>query len=152
MRTSDLAFSLLYLLALIIAATQIGMLAEWGSSTVSSHLYPWLVVGAGLVMGGLETLRTLFLEKASDGPSLREVWAKSFAARRMLLLGLFVLYLFLIVPLGFMVATAGFCFLTVICLTPKVNVKTGVIAACLAAGTVAFIHLLLVVYLEAFLP
>ena len=152
MRTSDLAFSLLYLLALIIAATQISNLAEWGSSSVSSHLYPWLVVGVGLVMGGLETLRTLFLEKASDGPSLREVWAKSFAARRMLLLGLFVLYLFLIVPLGFMVATAGFCFLTVVCLTPKVTAKTGLIAACLAAGTVAFIHLLLVVYLEAFLP
>lgn len=152
MRASDLAFSALYLIALIIAATQISELAEWDSSVVSSHFYPWLVLGVGLVMGGLETLRTLFLEKAGDGPSFREVWARSFSGRRMLLLGLFVLYLFLIVPLGFMVATAGFCFLTVVLLAPGFSVRSAVIAALLAGGTVGFIYLLLVVYLEAFLP
>ncbi|MBO0906186.1 tripartite tricarboxylate transporter TctB family protein [Jiella sonneratiae] len=151
MRKTDLIFSAVFILAFLVAASQLFALSDLNSAVVSAKLFPWLVVGLGLLMGVLETGRTLVAGDPS-GVSFAEVWAQAFARRRMLLLVLFVVYLFAIQPVGFLLATGLFCFLTVVLLAPKRSPAVVAAAAALAIGSVAFIYILLVVYLQAFLP
>jgi hypothetical protein len=80
------------------------------------------------------------------------VWAKAFATRRMVLLGLFIAYLVAIKQIGFLVATGVFGFVTIMTLAPRRDLRTIVIAALASSGTLALIYVLLVVYLQAFLP
>ena len=152
MRTSDLIFSFLYIAALLIAATQLFKLSDMNDAVVSAKLYPWLVVGTGLAVGGLETLRTLVSKESGEVSSISVLWHRAFAHRRMILLGLFVVYLAAIAFVGFLVSTAMFCFCTIVVLAPKRSMKTVVVAALTTAGTLGLIYVLLVVYLEAFLP
>ena len=117
-----------------------------------SKLYPWLVVGAGLAVGGLETLRTLVSKESGEVSGISVIWHRAFARRRMILLGLFVVYLAAIAFVGFLASTAMFCFCTILVLAPKRSMKAAVVAALTTAGTLGLIYVLLVVYLEAFLP
>ncbi|MCP1200559.1 tripartite tricarboxylate transporter TctB family protein [Notoacmeibacter sp. MSK16QG-6] len=154
MRTIDLIFSGVYLTVLLIAFTQIGDLREISAASfTSAKLFPQLVLGLGLVMGVIETLRTLFLPSPADeGIGFRQTLAMTFRPRRMLLLALFVIYLAAIKPLGFLIATGIFCFATIALLTPRVTPVSLVIAALVSVCTLALIYQLLVVYLQAFLP
>lgn len=153
MRMTDLIFSALYLAALIIAFSQVSSLSEMASATyTSAKLYPQLVLGIGILVGVVETARTLIAAQPEGAPDFRAVWADAFRARRMVLLALFVIYLFSIKPVGFLVATFLFCFLTTIILAPMRGLKLCLIAACVALSTVGLIYVLLVIYLQAFLP
>lgn len=152
MRATDLLFSAVYIIAFLIAATQLSQLAEMNSATVSAKLFPWLVVGTGLAVGVIETLRTLMTAEPEGAPTLRVIWSSAFARRRMVLLGLFILYLVLIKPVGFLIATAAFIFGTTVILTPRPTVISTITAALVSAGTLGLIYVLLVIYLEAFLP
>lgn len=152
MRITDLIFSAIYLLVLGIGITQISHLSDTTSTVISSHLFPWLVLGGGLVMGVLETARVVFVGEAPDAPSLRTVWARAFSMRRLTLLALFIVYLFAITSVGFVGATAVFCFATIMVLTPRRSLKEALIAAAISGATIAGIYALLVVYLQAFLP
>ena len=152
MRATDLAFAVVYLLVLAIAASQISHLSDTSSTVVSSKLYPWVVVAAGLLMGGLEAVRTAFAGNQPDDPTFGEVWAGAFSRRRTLLLFLFILYLAGISSLGFIASTAIFCFVSIMVLSPVRSVRGGIIAAVIAAAVIGLIYVLLVVYLQAFLP
>lgn len=152
MRTSDLIFSALYITALLIAASQLSKLSEMNAAVVSAKLYPWLMVGTGLAMGVLETLRILVSKEPEGAPSFSVIWHRAFARRRMMLLAAFVIYLAAISFVGFLVATAFFCFGTILLLTPKPRMTTVAVGALTTAGTLGLIYVLLVVYLEAFLP
>ncbi|TPW30374.1 tripartite tricarboxylate transporter TctB family protein [Pararhizobium mangrovi] len=152
MKTNDLLFSAFYIVVLLIAGTQLSKLSDTNSAMVSSKLFPTLVIGAGLAVGVIETLRTLIAKTPDGAPSFSMVWSKAFAARRMMLLGVFVVYLFTITLVGFLVATSVFCFVAIILLTPKPRPSTFLGAAIVTAGTIGVIYELLVVYLQAFLP
>jgi hypothetical protein len=152
MRTSDLIFSAFYIVALLIAASQLSKLSDMNTAMVSAKLYPWLVVGGGLAMGVLETLRTFALKEPEGAPSFSVIWHRAFARRRMILLAAFVVYLAAITFVGFLVATTIFCFGTILLLTPKPRMTTVIVSALTTAGTLGLIYVLLVVYLEAFLP
>lgn len=152
MRKTDLLLSAFYIIALVISATQLSSIGEMNSSTVSAKLWPWLVIGSGLVMGLVETIRTIVARQPADAPTFEDIWAKAFAMRRMLILGLFILYLVLIQPIGFLIVTALFLFGTIVILTPQPNARSVAAAAAVTAGTLGLIYLLLVVYLQAFLP
>lgn len=152
MRATDLAFAVVYLLVLAIAASQISYLSDTSSTIVSTKLYPWVVVVTGLVMGGLETLRTALAGNQPDDPTFGNVWAGAFSRRRALLLALFVLYLAAISFVGFIASTAIFCFVSIMALSPARSLRGAVIAAVIAAAVIAMIYALLVVYLQAFLP
>ncbi|MEW5423318.1 tripartite tricarboxylate transporter TctB family protein [Amorphus sp. 3PC139-8] len=152
MRTTDLIFSAVYLIALAIAASQISQLSDTTSTVVSSHLFPWVVLGTGLVMGGLETVRTVVAGNPAGAPTFRQVWEHAFKWRRLLLFVLFVVYLLAITTVGFMPATAVFCFATIILLSPKRSLREVILAAVITGATIYLIYLLLVVYLQAFLP
>lgn len=152
MRKTDLLLSAIYVIALIAAATQLPFSSDLSSTTASAEIFPWLVVGTGLLVGVIETLRTIIAKEPAGAPTFGEIWAKAFAARRMMLLGFFVVYLIVIKPLGFLVATALFLFGTISMLTPQPNLKSYSIAAALTAATLGLIYVLLVVYLQAFLP
>lgn len=152
MRITDLAFAGIYLLVLAIAATQISELSNASAEVVSSHLYPWVVIGVGLTMGGLETLRTAAAGNQSGDPSFTEVWSGAFSSRRTRLLLLFVLYLGVISVFGFVASTAAFSFAVIMILSPTRTWRGAAIAAAISAGVIALIYLLLVVYLQSFLP
>lgn len=152
MRTTDLLFSCVYLLALLIAFSQISSLSEFGGGVTSAKFYPQLVLGAGLLVGIIETIRILLAEVQKDDPSFASTWSKTFQAKRMVLLAMFVIYLMAMKPLGFLVATGLFCFVTVVLLSPTRNAKLYVAAALVTTATLVLIYLLLVVYLQAFLP
>ncbi|WP_306152107.1 tripartite tricarboxylate transporter TctB family protein [Roseovarius sp. MMSF_3281] len=153
MRTTDLLFSALYLGVLLIAFGQMAGLNEnSGAVYTSAKLYPTLVLGIGLLVGVIETTRTLLTKLPADAPTFSVVWQHAFGPRRMLLLGLFVVYLLAIKPVGFLVATFVFCFATTAALAPVRGPRLFLIAGVVALSTLAVIYLLLVVYLEAFLP
>lgn len=152
MRATDLVFAALYLLVLAVAATQISHLSDTNATIVSTKLYPSIVLGTGLAMGGLEALRTVFAGHQPDDPTFRGIWAGAFSRRRALLLILFVAYLAAITSFGFIASTAVFCFVSVMVLSPVRSVREAIIAAVIAAAVIALIYVLLVVYLQAFLP
>jgi hypothetical protein len=152
MRTTDLAFAGLYLLVLAIAASQISHLSDTSSTIVSTKLYPWVVLGTGLLMGGLEALRTVLAGSQPDDPTFGAVWAGAFSRRRTLLLVLFVLYLAAITSFGFIASTAVFCFASIVILSPARSLRETIMAAVIAAAVIGLIYVLLVVYLQAFLP
>ena len=153
MRTTDLIFSGIYLAVLLIAFTQVSALSEIRSASVTSaKLFPQLVLGLGLLVGVIEAIRTLLQRVPDDAPSFRTIWAHTFRQRRMMLLGLFVIYLFAIKPLGFLVATGLFCFVATFVLAPSRGPTTALIGLCVSLCTLALIYVLLVIYLQAFLP
>ncbi|MFV0386077.1 tripartite tricarboxylate transporter TctB family protein [Paracoccus sp. (in: a-proteobacteria)] len=153
MRTTDLIFSALYLAALIVAFSQMSSLSEIAAAThTSAKLYPQLVLGIGILVGVIETFRTLATPQPEGAPDLRAVWADAFRRRRMVLLALFIVYLFTIQPAGFLIATFVFCFATTAILAPVRDLRLFLTAAVVALATVGLIHVLLVIYLEAFLP
>ncbi|SKA38021.1 tripartite tricarboxylate transporter TctB family protein [Consotaella salsifontis] len=152
MRKTDLIFSAVFILCFVVAASQLFKLEDMNSAVVSAKLFPWLVVGLGLVVGVLETIRTLLSASDDKRRSLRAISAVAFAPRRMMLLALFVAYLFAIQPIGFLLATAIFCVATIVLLAPRRSFGTVAVACAIAVGTSSFIYVLLVVYLQAFLP
>ncbi|MBL1437751.1 MAG: tripartite tricarboxylate transporter TctB family protein [Rhodobacteraceae bacterium] len=152
MRATDLFFSAFYIILLAVAGTQLSQLSDINSAEISSKLYPTLVVSIGLIMGVLETVRVLFARGGESLPKLSEVWAPAFNRRRMTLLFLFVVYLIAIKPVGFLVSTGMFCFGTIFILSPQRNLRVAAISIAVSAGILSLIYLLLVVYLEAFLP
>lgn len=152
MRTTDLLFSAAYLLIFIVLGSQISHLDSSSSATVSAQLYPWLVIGTGVFVGVIETARTLLASHGGGEPGFSELWNRALAPRRLLLLGLFVIYLAAITSVGFLSATAVFTFVTMIALSPRRDLKTFVVALISTAALVGFIYVLLVVYLQAFLP
>ena len=137
---------------LLVAASQLSQLKDNSAAVVSAQLFPWLVVTTGMVIGLLETLRTILSRPDGNAPTFSMVWAKAFATRRMVLLGLFVAYLVAINLIGFLAATGVFGFVTIMTLAPQRDLRTVVIAALASTGTLALIYVLLVVYLQAFLP
>lgn len=152
MRKTDIILSIAYIAMMAVAATQLFSLEDMSSAVVSAKLYPWLVIGIGGIMGILELLRSILARRDPNDATFAEIWQSAFAPRRMMLLGLFVLYLIAIKPLGFLIATATFCILTIAALSPRRTAGGYAIAATVSAGTVGLIYLLLVVYLQAFLP
>lgn len=152
MRKTDIMFSVVYIIVMAIAATQLLDLEDMSSAVVSAKLYPWLVIGIGGFVGLLELLRSIFARPDPDAPSFAEIWHSALAPRRMRLLALFIIYLLAIKPIGFLIATAIFCTVTILVLSPKRDVTGAAIAVSVSVGTVGLIYLLLVVYLQAFLP
>ncbi|WP_136067449.1 tripartite tricarboxylate transporter TctB family protein [Modicisalibacter radicis] len=152
MRVNDLLFSLLFILLFVVAATQITQLSEIASATVSARLFPEMVIGGGILMGVIEMIRTLVSRPRNDDPGFRESWKEAFLRRRMYLLGLFTVYLIAITHVGFLVATAVFCFVTILVLAPRIKPASLVIALAVTVGLLGLIYVLLVVYLKAFLP
>ena len=152
MRKNDLIFSAVYMLIMLVAASRLFRLEDLGSAVVSAKLYPWLVVGTGLVMGVIETGRVIVASRPASDPGLSAIWSRAFAPRRMILLVLFISYLALIETLHFSVATGLFCFTTIVALSPRWSFGRILSAAAISAATVGAVYLLLVVYLQAFLP
>jgi hypothetical protein len=152
MRITDIAFAGIYLLVLAVAATQISELSNASAEVVSSHLYPWVVIGTGLAMGGLETLRTAVAGSQAGDPSFTKVWEAAFASRRTQLLLLFILYLAAISFVGFVASTSVFSFVAIMILSPTRTWRGAAIAVAVTAGVIALIYFLLVVYLQSFLP
>lgn len=152
MRKTDMIFSVIYIIVMAVAGTQLLQLQDMSSSVVSAKLYPWLVIGIGGIVGLLELLRSMIAQRDPEAPSFAEIWNRAFAARRMILLALFVVYLIAIKPVGFLIATATFCVVTILVLSPQRSVAGAGIAVGVSVGTVALIYVLLVVYLQAFLP
>lgn len=152
MRTTDLIFTALYIVAFLVCATQLFSLQEMSSSVVSAKLFPWGVIIIGIAMGLIEGLRTILAPEPENTPTFREIWQHAFTPRRMTLLGLFIAYLISIKIVGFLVATAVFCAGTILILSPQRNLSVAALAVAIAGGTLGLIYLLLVVYLEAFLP
>lgn len=153
MRTTDILFSAVYLSVMLIGFTQIGNLTEFSASGITSaKFYPQLVLGLGLLTGVIETGRTLMSNIYAEQPDFASTWRGAFRPRRMVLLALFIVYLLSMKPLGFMVSTAAFCFVTTVLLAPVRNPKLALVAGLVTLGTLALIYLLLVVYLQAFLP
>lgn len=152
MRKNDLIFSGVYMLVMVIAASRLFQLEEMGAAVVSAKLYPWLIIGVGLVMGVVETVRVFLAAQLADDPGLSAIWSRAFTPRRMILLVLFIAYLALIQPLHFLLATGLFCFATAVILAPRRDLKALVIAAAVSLAAIGLIYLLLVVYLKAFLP
>jgi putative tricarboxylic transport membrane protein len=103
-------------------------------------------------MGGLEVLRTVLAGSQPDDPTFSAVWAGALSRRRTLLLVLFVLYLAAITSFGFVASTAAFCFASIVILSPTRSLRGMILAAVIAAAVIGLIYLLLVVYLQAFLP
>lgn len=152
MRKTDLLFSAFYMAVLLVAASQISQLSDISDAVVSAKLFPWLVIITGMALGVLEIGRTLLSSPDMNAPGFSIIWAKAFAPRRMVLLALFIAYLYAIELFGFLVATGLFCFITVMTLAPLRSPRTAITAIAVSIGTLTLIYVLLVIYLEAFLP
>lgn len=152
MRKNDLLFSAIYMILMLVAGSRLLRLEDMSSAVISAKLYPWLIIGTGLIMGVVETGRALLAPKLANEPGSAGIWSRAFASRRIVLLVLFIAYLVLIPTLHFIYATGLFCFATMVALSPRRNLSTMLLAAGISAVTVGAIYLLLVVYLQAFLP
>lgn len=152
MRKNDLLFSAIYMILMLVAASRLFRLEDMSSAVISAKLYPWLIIGTGLVMGAVETGRAIFAPKLANEPSLAQIWSRAFASRRIVLLVLFIAYLALIPTLHFIYATGLFCFTAMVALSPRRNPSAMLLAAGISIVTIGAIYLLLVVYLQAFLP
>lgn len=154
MRANDIFFCVLYLVVLGLAGEQIADLVDANSAVISSELYPTLIIGTGAAIGLFELARTIIAPPIKDGQGFFQYWAPAVAPGRLLLLFLFIAYLALIQLIGFLVATTVFCIGCMILLTPRRNrsLMAYVTALIVSAVLVGFIYLILVVYLQAFLP
>ncbi|MEF2072708.1 tripartite tricarboxylate transporter TctB family protein [Consotaella aegiceratis] len=152
MRKNDLLFSAIYLLVMLVAASRLSRLGDLNSAVVSAKLYPWLVIGTGLLVGVVETGRVIFAARPANDAGFSFMWSRAFASKRVTLLVLFIAYLLLIETLHFTYATAIFCFATIVSLSPRRGLGDVLLAAAISAATVGAVYVLLVVYLQAFLP
>ena len=152
MRATDLLFSTLYLGVLLIAFFQISGLNEFGSGVYSEKFYPQLIMSVGIIVGVVETIRVVLTKTLSSDTRFSEIWANAFRARRMVLLGLFVVYLTVMQSVGFLIATGAFCFITILFLSPRITATSVLTAAIVSGCTLILIYVLLVIYLQAFLP
>ena len=149
MRTADRISAVLIILASILMIYKTSQLEELAYQILSNKLFPYITFTFIIVLS-LGLFLATFLP--STLPALPEgYWRRILGGRRMMTLGLFCLYLFLMPVVGFLPASAGFILVTVTVLSPQIR-KDLPIAALIAAAIVGLIYLVFVFWLQVFLP
>ena len=149
MKTADRISAVVLILASIFMIYETSQMEELAYQLLSNKMFPYVTFGFVIVLS-LGLLASTFVP--SMEVTLPEgYWRRIVGRRRMITLGLFCLYLFLMPVVGFLPASAGFILIVVATLSPQPR-RDLPIAAAITAGVIGIIYFVFVYWLQVFLP
>jgi len=118
------------------------------SDVINNRFFPYIIFSFIVVMSSILFAST-FWEKVDV--ARQAGWSKMFGLRRMILLALLAVYLFLIPLLGFLPASAGFIIAASVWLSPRRR-HAAMVSVLLAGVMIGLIYVVFIHFLYAFLP
>jgi len=149
MKTANRITAVVIILICLILMQQTSQIEDLAYELISNRMFPYMIIGFVLLLAaGL--LATTFL------PSLQTrlpkgYWVQTVGRRRLVLLGLFCVYLALLPVVGFVPSSFGFIVVTTAILSPNRR-KDLPIAAGLGLGVVGVCYVVFVHWLQFYLP
>ena len=149
MKTANRVSAILILLICFGGLIQATKIEDTAVTLTSNRMFPYLTI-ALLVALSLRLLATTFLPApAAHFPP--GYWRRAVGSKRLLTLGVFVLYLVALKLVGFLVASAVFIVGLTAMLSPRLRHDLP-IAVAIAAGVVGACYLIFVQWLQFYLP
>ena len=149
MKTANRIAAVLIILVCLFLLQETSKIESLAYELISNRMFPYMTIGLVLALAaGL--LATTFIPSL-DVPFPKGYWARVVGKRRLITLGLFAVYLFLLPVLGFLPVSFGFMIVATAILSPNRR-KDLPIAAAIAAGVVGVCYLVFVQWLQFYLP
>jgi len=149
MKTANRITAVLIILVCLFLLQETSKIESLAYELISNRMFPYMTIGLVLTLAaGL--LATTFIPSL-DVSFPKGYWARVVGKRRLITLGLFTIYLFLLPVFGFLPASFGFMIIATAILSPNRR-KDLPIAAAIAAGVVGVCYLVFVQWLQFYLP
>jgi|GEM_PF-4317954 len=148
MKTADRICAVALILASLFMIQATSQLEELAYQVLSNKLFPY-VTFAFVILLSLGLLVSTFVTPELVLPA--DYWRRIVSRRRLIMLGLFCVYLVVMPWIGFLTTSAIFMLATVAALSPNLR-KDLPIAVTLTAGIIGLIYLVFVHWLQVFLP
>lgn len=149
MKTANRISASVIILICLLMFQQATQIQDMAYHLSSNRTFPYMTIGFVLLLA-VGLLATTFVSQPA-APFASGYWMRVIGRKRLLVLGIFCIYLFLLPIVGFLPTSAAFIVLTTAFLSPRIRHDLPV-ALAIAAGVVGVCYVVFVYWLQFYLP